>query len=189
MHVAVYLPLVSAALLGLGAPRLARVLPPATAAWLLTCAGVLVATATSFALAMLASTLVGEAAPIAAMGSWSATALDAANPVPDATSVLAGLALLVIVVLAGRVAIRRARAAGLRRAGSASARWRSRRPRGGRRPRHRRLCGPGPEGRVVASRALLASLPPDGAARPRPERAHLRTTTIVIGWRSSSQRP
>jgi hypothetical protein len=173
--VAVYLPLVSAALLGLGAPRLARILPPATAAWLLTCAGVLVATATSFALAMLASTLVGEAAPIAALGSWSATALDAANPVPDATSVLAGLALLVIVVLASRVAIRRARAAAAAR----------------------RLCaalggGPGDlvvvddpgidafavpalRGRVVASRTLLASLPPDERrALLVHERAHLR---------------
>jgi len=175
VHVAVYLPLVSAALLGLGAARLARSLPPATAAWLLTCAGVLIATATSFALAMLAATLVGEAAPVAALGSWSTTALDAANPVPDATSVLAGLALLVIVVLASRVAIRRARAAAAAR----------------------RLCaalggGPGDlvvvddpgidafavpalRGRVVASRTLLASLRPDERrALLVHESAHLR---------------
>jgi Zn-dependent protease with chaperone function len=173
--VAVYLPLVSGALLGLVAQRLARLLPPATAAWLLTCAGVLVATATSFALAMLAVTLVGEAAPIAALGPWSTTALEAASPVPDATSVLAGLALVVIVVLAGRVAIRGAQAAAAARRLCAAL--------GGvpgdlvvvDDPAVDAFAVPALRGRVVASRALLASLPADERrAVLAHESAHLR---------------
>jgi Zn-dependent protease with chaperone function len=95
--VAVYLPLVTAALLGLVAPMMARSLTPATAARALTGAAVLTALATSFVLGVLAFTLVGLAAPVAALGRWSTATLAAADPVPQ---LVAGLACGAVVVLA-----------------------------------------------------------------------------------------
>lgn len=176
MHLAIYLPLLAAALLGVAAGPLARLLPPATAARLLSAAALLTAGAATFVLAVLAFTLVAEAAPVAALGSWSTVALDAANPVPDATSSVAALAVCVVVVLATRAARRRVRAA----------------------LAVRRLCvslggGPGDlvvvddphldvfavparRGRIVASRGLLASLPAsERRAVLAHESAHLRS--------------
>ena len=175
MHVAIYLPLLAAAVLGGCAPRLSRGLPPATATRLLATAGALIAAATSFVLAVLAFTLVAELAPVARLGSWSASALDAANPVPDFTSAAAATAVCVLAVAAVRAAARRVRA-------TLAA---------------RRLCatlggGPGDlvivdgpdveafalpamRGRIVASRPLLAALPADERrAVLAHETAHLR---------------
>jgi Zn-dependent protease with chaperone function len=175
MHVAIYLPLLAAAVLGASAPGLSRGLPPATAARLLAISGAVIAAATSFVLAVLAFTLVAELAPIARLGSWSTTALDAANPVPDFTSVVAGAAVCVLAVVGVRAAVRRVRA-------TLAA---------------RRLCaqlggGPGDlividsphveafaipvlRGRIVATRPLLAALPADERrAVLAHETAHLR---------------
>lgn len=175
MHVAIYLPLLVAAVLGATAPHLSRALPPATAARLLAAAGAATAAATSFVLAVLAFTLVAELAPVARLGSWSTSELDAANPVPDGTSAVAVAAVCVLAVVAGHAAVRRMRAT---RAA-------------------RRLCaelggGPGglvvidgPDvevfavpalrGRIVATRPLLAALPADERrAVLAHETAHLR---------------
>jgi Zn-dependent protease with chaperone function len=175
VHVAVYLPLLFAALLGATATHLSRTLPPATAARLLTTAGVATAAATSFVLAVLAFTALAELAPVAELGSWSTSALDAANPVPDGTSALAVAAVCVLAMVALRVALLRVRA-------SRAA---------------RRLCaqlggGPGDlvivdgpdvdvfavpslRGRIVATRLLLAALPADERrAVLAHETAHLR---------------
>lgn len=175
MHVAIYLPLLASALLGALASRLARGLPPATATRLLVAAAVVSASATSFVLAVLAFTLVAELAPIARLGAWSTSQLDAANPVPDLTSAAASVAVCVLALVAVRAAARRARA-------SLAA---------------RRLCaqlggGPGDlvvvdgpavevfavpalRGRIVASRRLLAALPADERrAVLAHETAHLR---------------
>jgi Zn-dependent protease with chaperone function len=175
MHVAIYLPLIFAAVLGATATQLSRTLPPATAARLLTAAGVATAAATSFVLAVLAFTLLAELAPVAELGSWSTSALDAVNPVPDGTSAVAVAALCLLALIAVRVAMLRVRAT---RAA-------------------RRLCaqlggGPGdlvvvdgPEievfavpalrGRIVATRPLLAALAADERrAVLAHETAHLR---------------
>jgi Zn-dependent protease with chaperone function len=175
MHVAIYLPLVFAAVLGATATHLSRTLPPATAARLLTAAGVATAAATSFVLAVLAFTLLAEAAPVAELGSWSTSALDVANPVPDSTSAVAVAAVCLLAMVVLRVALLRVRAT---RAA-------------------RRLCaqlggGPGDlvvvdgpdvevfavpslRGRIVATRPLLAALPADERrAVLAHETAHLR---------------
>jgi hypothetical protein len=175
VHVAIYLPLVTAGVLGAFAPRLSRALPPATASSLLAISAAVIASATSFVLAVLAFTLVAELAPVARLGSWSTSALDAANPVSDFTSAVAAAAVCVLAVVAGRAAARRARA-------TLAA---------------RRLCaqlggGPGDlivvdgpdvevfavpalRGRIVATRPLLAALPADERrAVLAHETAHLR---------------
>jgi Peptidase family M48 len=175
MHVAIYLPLLVAAVLGATAPQLSRALPPATAARLLAAAGVATAAATSFVLSVLAFTLVAELAPVARLGSWSTSALDAANPVPDGASAAAGAAVCLLAFFAVRAVVRTVRA-------SVAA---------------RRLCGelgggpgdlvvidgpdvevfavPALRGRIVATRPLLASLPADERrAVLAHETAHLR---------------
>ena len=68
MHVAIYLPLLVAAVLGATATHLSRALPPATATRLLAGAGVATATATSFVLGVLTFTLVAEFGPVARLG-------------------------------------------------------------------------------------------------------------------------
>jgi Zn-dependent protease with chaperone function len=175
MHVAIYLPLFAAAVLGASAAPLSRALPPATATRLLAIAGALTAAATSFVLAVLAFTLVAELSVVARLGDWSTAKLDASNPVPDITSLAAGAAGCVLAVLAVLAATRRVRS-------TVAA---------------RRLCaelggGPGdlvvvdgPEievfavsarrGRIVASRPLLSALPADERrAMLAHESAHLR---------------
>lgn len=175
MHVDIYLPLLAAAVLGALAPRVGRLLPPATAALLLAGAAVLTAAATSFVLAVLAFILVAQLTPVARLGSWSTSALDAANPVPDAASSAAAVAVCALAVVAAHAVMRRTRA-------TLAA---------------RRLCaqlggGPGDlvvvddpdidvfavpalRGRIVASRPLLAALPPDERrAVLAHETAHLR---------------
>jgi hypothetical protein len=175
MHVAIYLPLIFSAVLGATATHLSRTLPPATATRLLTAAGVATAAATSFVLAVLAFTLLAELAPVAELGSWSTSALDAVNPVPDGMSAAAFAVVCVLAMVAVRVAMLRVRA-------TLAA---------------RRLCEQlggepgdlvvvdGPEvdvfavpalrGRIVATRALLAALPADERrAVLAHETAHLR---------------
>lgn len=110
MDVAVYLSLVAAAVLGVVAPWVARVVPPAAASRLLTGAALLAAAATTFVLGVLAFTLVAQAAPVAALGSWSVVALEAADPVPEVLSSLAAFAVLVLTVLGVRWLVGQVRA-------------------------------------------------------------------------------
>jgi Peptidase family M48 len=175
VHVAIYVPLLVAAVLGATASHLARALPPATAARLLSAAAVATAAATSFVLAVLAFTLIAELAPVARLGSWSTSKLDATNPVPDFTSAVAVAAVCVLAFFVVRAVVRSVRA-------TVAA---------------RRLCselggGPGglvvidgPDvevfavpamrGRIVATRPLLAALPADERrAVLAHETAHLR---------------
>ncbi len=175
MHVAIYLPLLVAAVLGATAPHLSRALPPATATRLLAGAGVATATATSFVLGVLTFTLVAEFGPVARLGSWSTSRLDASNPVPDGASIAAGATVCVLAFFVVRAVVRSVRA-------TLAA---------------RRLCGelggepgdlvvidgpdvrvfalPALRGRIVATRPLLAALPADERrAVLAHETAHLR---------------
>jgi Zn-dependent protease with chaperone function len=175
MHFAIYMPLLAAAVLGGCAPRLSRGLPPATATRLLATAGALIAAATSFVLAVLAFTLLAELGPIARLGSWSSSALAAANPVPDLTSVAAGAAVCVLAVVAVRAAVRRGRA-------TLAARRLCAQLGGGPgdlivvdSPHVEAFALPAMRGRIVASRPLLVALPADERrAVLAHEAAHLR---------------
>ena len=93
MHVAVYLPLLTAAVLGLSARWLAWQLPPATATKLITVGAVVTSLAFSFALGVLAFLLVARIPPAAHLGRWSVHVLQE-NPVPP----LASAAAVVMVV-------------------------------------------------------------------------------------------
>jgi Peptidase family M48 len=93
VHVAVYCPLLVSLLLGAAAPALARRLPPATAARLLTACSLAAALATGSVLVLLALPLLGRLAPVAAAGHFSAGRLAALSPVPWQVAVAAVLAL------------------------------------------------------------------------------------------------
>lgn len=95
MHYSVYLGLTFAALFGLVAPIIARRLSPAIATWLLTTGGIVSALSAVAALALLATTLIGQNPAVAAAGHWSITALRRADPVrwPVAVAALGALAL------------------------------------------------------------------------------------------------
>lgn len=110
MHVAIYCPLLAGLLLGAGAPVLARLLPPATAARLLTGAAVAGAAATVVSLAVLASTLAGELPVLAAFAGARQAALASSDPVPVPVAGAAAVALLLVLLNAGRVAVARLRA-------------------------------------------------------------------------------
>ncbi|WP_433445319.1 M48 family metalloprotease [Nonomuraea sp. CA-141351] len=115
MRIAVYLPMLTAALLAATAPWLARRLPPATATWLLVLAGVGVAASTTLTLILLAWTVVIESPAVAALGSWSPSAWDIRNPVPDAVAVLSLITLIAVLCsLAGTMTRLARRSAGVR---------------------------------------------------------------------------
>ena len=175
MGVAVYLPLLAALLLGASASRLGRAMAPRTAARALTASAVLVAAATSFALGVLAFTLLGTLAPVAALGRWSVTSLSAADPVPQLVAAVACAAVLLLGASGARAAVRRARALAAARAVCLTL---------GGGPGQLVVLDddtddvyalPGDRGRIVASRSLLAALPPDERrALLAHETAHLR---------------
>ena len=93
MHIAVYLPLLTAAVFGLAARWLAWQLPPATATKLITAGAVVISLAFSFSLGVLAFLLVARFPPAAHLGRWSVQVLQH-NPVPP----LASAAAVVVVV-------------------------------------------------------------------------------------------
>jgi peptidase M48-like protein len=174
VHVAVYLPLLAAALLGATAPLLARRLPPATASWLLTVAGVTAAAASSFVLGVLGFLFVARFSPVAQLGHWSVRALAASDPVPRHAAEAAAVAVCVLAATALWTAAARARAL-------LAARTLCRRLGGGPRqvvvvdnPRMEAVAVPGARGRIVVSRALLQTLrPPERRAVLAHETAHL----------------
>jgi hypothetical protein len=94
MHVAVYLPLLTAAVFGLSARWLGRQLPPATATKLITVGAVVNTLAFSFSLGVLAFLLVARIPPAAHLGRWSTYVLQE-NPVPPLASVAAVVVVLV----------------------------------------------------------------------------------------------
>jgi len=160
MRFAVYLPLLTAAMLGTFAPALSRRLPPATGTKLLTGSAVLTAVATSFVLAVLAFTLIGQLPLVAALGHWSGSTLAAATPIPALGAAAALIAGAGLALSTGRAMLIRARAMIAARALC------------------QRLGGhpgqlvvidddaidafavPAGGGRIVASRLLLQTLPP-----------------------------
>jgi len=175
MHVAIYLPLLVAAVLGATAPHLSRALPPATATRLLAGAAVATATATSFVLGVLTFTLVAEFGPVARLGSWSTSRLDASNPVPDGASVAAGATVCVLAFFVVRAVVRSVRATLAARRLCTEL--------GGEPgdlvvidgPDVRVFALPALRGRIVATRPLLAALPADERrAVLAHETAHLR---------------
>jgi Zn-dependent protease with chaperone function len=175
MAVAVYVPLLAALLLGLGAAPLSRLVPPATAARALAASSVLVAAATSFVLGVLAFTVLGKLPPVAALGSWSVASLSAADPVPQLVGGAACAAVLVLGARGLRAAVSRYRALAAVRALCLSL---------GGEPGQLVVVDddaddvyvlPGARGRIIASRSLLIALPADerGALLAH-EAAHLR---------------
>jgi len=160
MRFAVYLPLLAAATLGACAPALSRRLPPATGTRLLTGSAVLAAAATSFVLAVLAFTLVGQLPLVATLGHWSGSTLAAATPVPAVGAAAALLTGSALAVATARAVLIRARAMIAARALC---------QRLGGRPGQlvvidddaiEAFAVPAGGGRIVASRLLLQSLPP-----------------------------
>jgi Zn-dependent protease with chaperone function len=160
MRFAVYLPLLAAAMLGTCAPALSRRLPPATGTRLLTGSAVLAAAATSFVLAVLAFTLIGQLPLVATLGHWSGSTLAAATPVPAVGAAVALIAGAALALSAGRAVLIRARAMVAARALC---------QRIGGRPGQlvvidddaiEAFAVPAGGGRIVASRLLLQSLPP-----------------------------
>ena len=91
------LPLLASVLLALAAGPVARRLPPRTSVWLLTVSSLVVATATGFVLAVVAFTVAGSDAELAALGHWSAPFVARLSDVPTPLGVAAGVVLLGLV--------------------------------------------------------------------------------------------
>jgi hypothetical protein len=174
VHVAIYCPLLAGLLLGLGAPSLARLLPPATAARLLTGAAVAGAAATVVSLAVLASTLAGDVPALAALAGVRSAKLSSSDPVPGPVAVGAAVVLPLVLLDGARVGVVRLRALAAAR--------RLARELGGRAgglvvvdDDVDALALPADGGRILASRAQLAALPAgERRALLLHEAAHLR---------------
>lgn len=109
MHIAIYLPLLSAAALGLAARWIADRLPPAVATWTLVLTALVSAAASSFVLAVLAFTLAGRFDLVASLGHWSTATLAASSPVPPVVAGLAGVGVVVLAVACAVALITRVR--------------------------------------------------------------------------------
>ncbi|MFF7154657.1 M48 family metalloprotease [Streptomyces sp. NPDC008139] len=97
-------------LFALTAPRLGKLLPPATATRLLVPAAVAVAASTLFVLGELGFTWLGQVPAIAALGPWSPKRLDALDPVPDPLAAASLVLLAAAVAHASLTVVRRLRA-------------------------------------------------------------------------------
>jgi Zn-dependent protease with chaperone function len=141
------------------APRLGRHLPPALATRLLVPTTLVMAAATVIVLGLLASTWLAQLPPIAAMGTWSASRLDAYDPVPDPLAAISLVLLAVAVVRVVCKVIHRARCLaavyrtyhGQQSAGSVIVIDSD---------RVDAFATPAPAGRVVVTSALLRALSP-----------------------------
>ena len=173
MHIAVYLPLVLAALAMVSARWLARRLVPRTATWLLTTSALALAAASSASLAILAATALGQLPLLAAVGHWSARVVGRNDPVSIAEALTACLLLAAAACAAIRAAVRRARA--IVRAARESHRLRST----GRlavlhEPAPDAYALPGLPGRIVVTAAMLDALDDrERGALLAHERSHL----------------
>jgi Zn-dependent protease with chaperone function len=171
---AVLLPVLLAAGLGLGAGRIGRALPPATAVRVLTAAAFAASACTGLALSTTAVLCLARVPELARLGPWSARAVTAPFQLPPAAG--GGLALLVALLVT----------AGLRHLGrslggllTAARTCRRLRPAG---PlviltddAPEALALPGAPGRVVVSTGMLRALSaPERRALLAHERAHLQ---------------
>lgn len=111
MQIAIYLPLLSAALVGITARWLAHRLPPETASKVLTWAAVVTALSCAFTLAVLAFLLVARTPTAGALGHWSASTVQAGDRVPLAVSAAGAMATLLVTGLLVTVVWRQVRAA------------------------------------------------------------------------------
>jgi len=107
VHVLVYLPLIAPALAALAARPLAGWLPPATATWLLTGGAVVLASASTAMLGLLALAAVIRLPGIAAAGGLSLEVVRRTDPAPWPLGAAAGLALTVAGLALARAARRR----------------------------------------------------------------------------------
>lgn len=177
MRVSVYIPLVVAALLALVGPVLARRLPPRTATAALTGAALVAAAGWLGALALLASTALGQIPQVAFLGAWSVRDLRAQDPVTGTVAAVCAVVLLCATAGLGAASWRHGRVL-------ASAFRQSRRMPGDEqlavvdaaRVEAFALPGaPGSPGRVVVSTGMLKALDgPEREALLAHERAHLR---------------
>jgi hypothetical protein len=173
VHLAIYCPFGVSLLLGAVAPGLARRLPPATAARLLASGAVVAAAATCVSLGLLVATLAGELPAAAALAGVRSGELAASNPVPAPVAALAAAVSCVLVVNGVRIAAARIRAVFGARALCRDV--------GGGRGRLvvvdddiETVAVPADGGRILASRARLAALPPaERRALLMHESAHL----------------
>lgn len=106
MNVTVYLSLLFVATFGLIAPALARRLPPAVGAWLLTGGAVAATAAANAALALLSVPLLGQIPLIARLGGWSRSTLELDDPVHTPIALAACAAVVYALLRAWRAGTR-----------------------------------------------------------------------------------
>ncbi|WP_225832383.1 M56 family metallopeptidase [Streptomyces sp. NK08204] len=109
MRIAVYVPLLLSLLAPFGARPLSERCDPRLATWLLTASSLVLGTASTISLGLLAVTGLIRIPQLAALGQWSATSAQRDAPAQLSVSVLAGLLLGGAVVTAARLLWRRAR--------------------------------------------------------------------------------
>jgi Zn-dependent protease with chaperone function len=171
---AVYLPLIVPVVAGLAARPLAERSAPRLATWLLTVTAVLLATASSAALALLMVTGLARIPVVAELAHLSAGVVAAGDPTALPVAVAAGLLLMIAAVAAVRMAWRRARTLAMAAKQAACL------PGTGplvvlQDPSPEAFTLPGRPGRIVVSTGMLATLDPgERQAMLAHERAHLR---------------
>lgn len=111
MEVAIYLPLLAAAALGLSARWLAHRLPPSTATRLVAVVAAVTSAACSFSLGVMGFLLIAHIPAAAALGHWSITTLQADSQVPLVAAVGGAASTIVVSALLVRVIWRHGRAA------------------------------------------------------------------------------
>jgi Zn-dependent protease with chaperone function len=186
-------PLLVSALLGASALPVARRVPPRTAVPLLTAAAAVTAVATGFVLAVVAFTVAGSDAHVAALGHWSAPVVARLAQIPTPVGVVAGGTLLVIVAATVR-----------RLAGVSRALWVAN---GACRhlgdgvdglvivddDRPDAFALPGLQGRIVVSTAMLAALSPLERrvlfAHERSHLAHRHALFVQLGRVAAAANP
>ncbi|MGW1028223.1 M56 family metallopeptidase [Streptomyces sp. NPDC002577] len=109
MRIAVYLPLLLCLLAPLGARPLSERCEPRLATWLLTASSLVLGTASTISLGLLAITGLIRIPQLAALGHWSAHTAQHDDPTELSTALLAGLLLGAAVLMAARMLWRRAR--------------------------------------------------------------------------------
>ncbi|MEW2400041.1 M56 family metallopeptidase [Streptomyces sp. NPDC046862] len=109
MRIAVYLPLLLCLIAPLGARPLSERCEPRLATWLLTASALVLGTATTISLGMLAVTGLIRIPQLAGLGHWSAHLAQHDDPAELSVALIAGLLLGGAVVMAARTVWRRAR--------------------------------------------------------------------------------
>jgi len=109
MRIAVYLPLLLSVLVPFGARPLSERCDPRLATWLLTACALILGTATTISLGLLAITGLTGVPLLAALGHWSARTAQINDPAEPPVALLAGLLLGGALFTAGRMLWRRAR--------------------------------------------------------------------------------